>query len=187
MTRFTFFFEVNYENELIGSGVLNNTATMDWAIIIGLILAGILLLVLEVLVVPGVGVVGFFGFGLIVYSIWIAFAHHGVAAGVFTTIATFFASAVVIWISLQSKTWKRISLNTDINARSDVNNPEGLSVGDMGRTSGRIAPMGKALVNNKYYEVRSASGWIDQDKEVKVTRIDGNQIYVKEVQQITTN
>ncbi len=154
---------------------------MDWAIIIGLIAAGLFLLVLEVLVIPGVGVVGFFGFGLIVYSLWTSFAVHGTAAGLVTTVATFFASAMVIWLSLRSKTWRRISLETDIKAKANVNDPVGLSTGDKGTTVGRIAPMGKALINGKYYEVKSGGAFIDQGREVIVTRIDGNQVYVKQI------
>jgi membrane-bound ClpP family serine protease len=160
---------------------------MDWAIIIGLIIAGLLLLLLEVLVIPGVGVVGFFGFGLIVYSIWVSFANHGTTAGFFTTVATFLASALVIWLALRSKTWRRISLNTDITAKVNVNDPNDLAPGDTGVSVGRIAPMGKAMVNGKYFEVKSGGAFIDQGKELLVTRIDGNQVYVKEINKTTTN
>lgn len=153
---------------------------MEWAIIIGLIVAGLLLLVLEVLVIPGVGVVGFFGFALIVYSLYVAFAEHGVTAGVVTTVSTFFSSVLVIWLSLRSKTWRKISLETNINGRVNTIEEEDLHIGDHGRTIGRIAPMGKAMINGKYFEVRSGGAFIDQEKEIIVSRIDGNQIFVKE-------
>jgi len=160
---------------------------MDWAIIIGLIIAGLLLLVLEVLVIPGVGVVGFFGFGLIAYSIWISFANHGTAAGIGTTMAAFLSSAIVIWLSLRSRTWRRISLETDITARVNANDPEGLAAGDKGISVGRIAPMGRASFNGKFYEVKSGDSFIDPGKELVISRIEGNQIFVKELQKTTTN
>ncbi len=153
---------------------------MEWAIIIGLIIAGMVLLVLEVLVIPGVGVVGFFGFAIIVYSLFRTFADHGTVAGIIATISTFFASILLIWFSLRSKTWKKISLETDIRARVNVVDTEEIHVGDKGITVGRIAPMGKAQINGKYYEVKSGGAFIDQEKEIIVSRIEGNQIYVKE-------
>lgn len=153
---------------------------MDWAVIIGLIAAGLVLMVLEVLVIPGVGIVGFFGFGLIAYSIYQAFAGHGTTAGVITTISTFFASVLVIWFSLRSKTWKKISLDTDITSRVNLIDPSGIKKGDEGTTIGRIAPMGKAMINGQYFEVKSGGAFIDQNKNIIVTRIDENQIFVKE-------
>jgi membrane-bound ClpP family serine protease len=154
---------------------------MEWAVIIGLIVAGLLLLVLEVLVIPGVGVVGFFGFALIVFSLYSAFAEHGTTAGVITTVATFFASVMVVWFSLRSKTWKKISLNTDLTSRVNTIEEDEIHVGDQGVTIGRIAPMGKAMFNGKYFEVKSGGSFIDQERTVRIARIDGNQIYVKEI------
>lgn len=153
---------------------------MEWTLIIGLIMAGLVLLVLEVLVIPGVGVVGFFGFGLIVYSIYMSFAHHGVTAGIITTIATFFISLLVVWLSLRSKTWKRISLETDLKAKVNEIEPDTVHPGDKGVTIGRIAPMGKAMINGHYFEVKSGGAFIDPDRPVVVTRMDENQIFVKE-------
>lgn len=154
---------------------------MEWAIIIGLIAAGLLLLVLEVLVIPGVGVVGFFGFGLIVFSIYKAFADHGTTAGILLTVATFFLSVLVIWISLRSKTWRKISLNTELDGKVNLVNPDEIHVGDHGFTIGRISPMGKARINEKFFEVKSGGAVIDPDVEITVTRIEGNQIFVKEI------
>lgn len=153
---------------------------MDWMMIIGLIIAGLLLLVLEVLVIPGVGVVGFFGFALIVYSIFMAFVDHGTTAGVITSVATFFASVFTVWISLRSKTWRKISLNKNIDSKVNLIDLNEIHIGDRGNTVGRIAPMGKAIINGKYYEVKSGGAFIDPDQGVEVMRIEGNQIYVKE-------
>lgn len=154
---------------------------MEWMLIIGLIVAGLLLLVLEVLVIPGVGVVGFFGFALIIFSMYRSFAEFGTVAGLVTTVGTLFMSVLVIWLSLRSKTWRRISLNTEISSKVNLLNENEISVGDSGVTIGRIAPMGKALFNNRYFEVKSGGAFIDPDIAIIVSRIDGNQIFVKEI------
>ena len=154
---------------------------MEWMLIVGLIVAGLLLLVLEVLVIPGVGVVGFFGFALIVYSLYRSFVDYGTVAGIITTVGAFFLSVMVIWLSLRSKTWRRISLNTEISSRVNVVGETEIHPGDQGVTVGRIAPMGKAMFHGQYFEVKSGGAFLDPDTPVVVSRIDGNQIYVKEI------
>lgn len=154
---------------------------MDWLLIIGLILGGLLLLVLEVMVIPGVGVVGFFGFGMMVYSFYRVFADHGVKAGVITIVVTFFLSLLVIWLALRSKTWRKISLNTELAGKVNTLEPEELKAGDRGVTIGRISPMGKVRIGTRFYEVKSGGAYIDPDKEIEVTRIEGNEIYVREL------
>jgi membrane-bound ClpP family serine protease len=154
---------------------------MDWLLIIGLILGGLVLLVLEVMVIPGVGVVGFFGFGMIIFSFYRAFADHGTSAGVLTVVVTFFVSVLVIWFALRSKTWKRITLTTELPGKVNTVGSHELKEGDRGVTIGRISPMGKVRINGKFYEVKSGGAYIDPDRQIEVTLVDGSEIHVKEI------
>lgn len=156
---------------------------MEWAIIIGLIVAGLFLLLLEVMVIPGVGVVGIVGFAMIVFSIYRTFADHGPSAGIIVSVATFFLSLLIIWGALRSKTWRKISLDKHIDSKVKSVDIDEIKVGDKGKSIGRISPMGKAFINEKYYEVKAATGFIDHEKEITITRIDGTLIYVKEITQ----
>jgi len=54
-----------------------------------------------------------------------------------------------------------------------------VEVGQTGMTSSRLAPMGKALINNQYYEVHSTGAFIDQNEEIIVVKVEGLSIFVK--------
>jgi membrane-bound ClpP family serine protease len=48
-----------------------------------------------------------------------------------------------------------------------------------GKAVSRLAPIGKALIEDRLYEVRSDGSYIDSNSEIIVTRIEGNKIFVE--------
>ncbi|PID92953.1 MAG: hypothetical protein CSA95_09155 [Bacteroidetes bacterium] len=155
--------------------------TLSLTVIAILVLVGLLLLLLEVLVIPGTGAAGIIGFVLIGVAIWQAFAHHGVVAGGVTTAATVVLSVGLIYGALKAKTWKKLSLDDRLDGKVNVVDPEAVKVGDTGVTIGRLAPTGKAEINGKYYEVRTYGGYLEQDTPIEVLKVDRNVIYVKSI------
>ena len=152
-----------------------------WTIIIILILVGILMLLLEILVIPGSGVAGIIGFALMVAGIWLAYSREGVYAGHITLAVTLGINIIGLVFALRSKTWKKAMLSTEINSKVRTIQHGKLKVGDRGQTVSRCAPMGKALFDDKFYEVSAFSEFIDQDKEIEIMKISGNKIYVKQL------
>jgi hypothetical protein len=71
---------------------------MSWTIIIIFLLAGVLLMLLEVLVVPGATIFGVLGFLLIGVSIWQAYAAHGTPEGHYFLAGTFVLTIVLSFI-----------------------------------------------------------------------------------------
>lgn len=153
--------------------------TLSLSVIAILIFVGLILLLLEILVIPGVGFAGTIGFGLIGVAVWQAFATHGTSTGVITVIIVVAVSIGLIILALKSKTWSRLSLKNSINSKVNVVDEGDIKVGDMGVTVGRLAPMGKAEFNNKYFEVKTNGDFVDQQQKVVVTKIEFNMIYVK--------
>ena len=80
---------------------------------------------------------------------------------------------------LRAKTWKRFTLNTNIDSKATISFEEKIAIGDRGRTLTRLAPMGSALIGKEAYEVKALEGMIDHDVEVEVVLIEDNRIYVK--------
>ncbi len=155
--------------------------TLSLSVIAMLVLVGLILLLLEILVIPGTGVAGIVGFGLIGVAIWQAFAHHGPVAGVVTVAITVVLSVAMIYWALKSKTWKKISLNDRIDSKVNVVDQEKIKAGDKGITVGRLAPMGKAEFNGNYYEVKTYGDFLDPDTPIEVIKIEFNTIYVKPI------
>ena len=140
---------------------------------------GFLFLLLEILVLPGTGISGIIGFALIAIGIWQAYAILGIRAGTFVLIGSVILSIVSLSVALKSGTWKKASLSSSINSRVNVVETDKVKVGDSGRTVSRLAPMGKALINDIYWEVRSNGALIDERSEVEVIKIENNKIIVK--------
>ena len=90
-----------------------------WALIATLVIVGLLLLGIELLVIPGFGVVGILGIVSFVCSCYFSFATFGVTAGVAVLIAEIVLVSAFIVLVLRSKTWRKITLNTNIDSKVD--------------------------------------------------------------------
>jgi membrane-bound ClpP family serine protease len=152
---------------------------MSWIFLLLLILGGLILLILELLVVPGTTVVGVIGFILIATGIWQAYVAYGITVGTIVLVAVVILSVLALIYSLRSKTWEKVKLNSSIDSRVNTHSQK-LSVGDRGTTISRLNPMGKALFNGEYYEVSSFVEFIPNNTPVEIVEIDGAKVYVKQ-------
>ncbi len=146
-------------------------------LIITLILVGIVLMIAEILLIPGVGVAGILGLLSMGGSCWYAFYEYGnltggIVAGVTAVVLVVFAVVV-----LRAKTWKRMTLNTTIESKVNQLTVE-LSVSDKGRTITRLAPMGSVRFGDEIVEVKALEGMIDPNVEVEICMIEDGKIYV---------
>ena len=87
-------------------------------LIIALVLIGVLLLVAELVLLPGISVAGvgaLLAFGV---AIFYAFFEYGVLWGVVTLTVTVVLAVIAVFVSLRSNTWQRLSLKTTIDSAS---------------------------------------------------------------------
>ncbi|HDR51899.1 MAG TPA: hypothetical protein ENN90_09840 [Mariniphaga anaerophila] len=149
--------------------------------IILLILLGLLLLLIEFAVIPGVTVAGIGGFILLGLSVYIAFVSYGTGIGFLTLTFVLVASPLMIFYFFKSKTGKKMVLESFIDGKIDSMNLEKIHVGDTGKTIGRLAPSGKVKVNGEVMEAQSTGGFVDHNTEIKVLKILTNKIIVEPV------
>ena len=152
---------------------------MTWVVILALILVGFIFLLLEVLVVPGTTVIGFIGAAMMAFGVYSTYAYFGAAAGTYTLAGTLIFSAVALTMAFKSNSWKIAMLDSKIDGKVNLVDIENVKPGDEGITITRLNPMGKALINNEYYEVTSRENLIDPDTKIVILKVDGNQIIVK--------
>lgn len=153
------------------------------SVIIAIILAGLLLLVLEILVIPGTGVVGIIGFILIAIGIYYGYRDHEALTGNIILASTFVLSIASVWLSLRSKTWNKAMLHTQLEGKAPSLITENLTIGDKGVAISRLAPAGTALIGDVKCEVHTLGDFIDQGSEIVVIKVDQNKIYVKPFKQ----
>ncbi len=151
---------------------------MSWLLIVILIVLGILFLLLEILVIPGTTFAGIAGFVLLFVSIWQAYASKGTIEGHLTLLATLLVTAISLYFSFKAGTWKQMALNTTVDGKMDQLDGILIKEGDTGSSVSRLAPAGKALINNDIVEVHTFGEFIDQEIEIKVISVKDNKIFV---------
>jgi membrane-bound ClpP family serine protease len=147
--------------------------------IIIIIILGIFLLLVEFLIIPGFTVFGVGGFVFIILGIGSSYYYHGVQAGHYTLLGTVFLSFLTIYFVFKQKTWKRIGLGANISSRNTPFETENIHPGDAGVTITRLAPVGKAQVNDIICEAKSVSGFINENTDIEVVKVLNTQIIVK--------
>lgn len=153
------------------------------AFIAVLILVGLVLIFAEILLIPGIGIAGVLGLLSMGGSCFYAFHELGTSAGIIVTVIN--ATLIVgltIWV-LRAKTWKRFTLDTNIDSRALHIDEEKIAAGDKGRTVTRLAPMGTARFKDETYEVKALEGMIDPGVDIEVVLIEDNKIYVQPVKE----
>ena len=151
--------------------------------IILLILLGIVLLLIEFAVIPGITIAGIGGFLMLAGSVYIAFAELGKVAGFITLAVVLILSPIVVYYFFQSRTGKKMILQSEIDGKVENFNPLNLKIGDTGKTIGRLAPMGKIRVNGEVVEAQSTGAFIDHQIPVRIINIKSNQIIVEPIKQ----
>lgn len=147
--------------------------------IITLILVGLVLIFAEILLIPGVGVAGVLGLLSMGGSCFYAFYEYGNTVGaIVTAVVALLIVALAIWV-LRAKTWKRMSLETNIDSKAVSAPAETIAVGDHGKTLTRLAPMGSARFGDYVVEVKALEGMLDPNVDIEVVLIEDNRVIVK--------
>jgi membrane-bound ClpP family serine protease len=152
---------------------------MSWTLIIIFLIAGLLLMLLEILVVPGATVVGILGFIAIGISVWQAYAAHGTPEGHYFLLGAILLTILLLYFALKSNTWRKAMLGSEVKSKVNVIEAGMVKPGDEGKTISRLAPIGKALINNEYYEVHSLGEYVDPQTPIVVIRVEFSKIIVK--------
>ena len=147
--------------------------------VITLILVGLVLVFAEILLIPGVGIAGILGLLSLGGSCYYAFVQMSTTAGVIvTSVNIVLIVALTVWV-LRAKTWKKMTLETNIESKAVSSESAVLAVGDRGKTITRLAPMGTVRFGENAVEVKALEGLVDPGTDVEVVLIEDNRIYVR--------
>jgi membrane-bound ClpP family serine protease len=156
--------------------------TFELLIVVALILLGILFMLVEIFLLPGLSIAGIAGTIMLIGGILYAYLFIGNTAGNITVAASAVAMGTSFFWLLKSKSLRKISLETNIESKVDNSDLAKISVGDTGVALSRLNPTGKVMVNDLTVEGKSFNGeFIDEDEKIEVVRIDTYQIQVKRI------
>ena len=154
---------------------------MDIVIIASLIIAGLILFIIEVFLLPGVSIAGIISAICLLFAYYYAFDTLGTMPGCITlAISAIGVIGITIWF-MRSKTVDKLSLKKTIDYRPEPLKGLDLKPGVEGIALTRLAQIGKAEFNGRIIEVRSTGDFIDQKSKIRVDRILDGVVLVEKV------
>ena len=147
-------------------------------LIIILIALGLLLMLVELLLLPGINVAGIVGLAFCAGGVIVGF-QQGTTQGITALAVVVIGSVVMLIYALRASTWRRVALNEQIDSQAGPNGGQTVKVGDNGITISRLAPMGKANIGGQTVEVSTIGELIDPQQPVVVIKVEANLIIVK--------
>ena len=112
---------------------------------------------------------------------YFAFIEFGTLGCIIVTAINVSLFVILAILAFRAKTWKRLSLNTNIDSRAVQAESELVQVGQRGKSMTRLAPSGTVRFDKVKVEARAFEGMIDSGVEVEVVLIEDNKIYVKQI------
>jgi membrane-bound ClpP family serine protease len=152
---------------------------MTILILSSLLIIGLILLLIEVLFIPGTTVVGILGLGITLTGVVYAFASYDSETAYWIIGIAGIFNLIAIWYGFSSGVWNRFSLKSSMQGGAFDGRTFGLTVGMIGKAVSDIKPIGKAEFGGNTYEVKSEDGFIEVGREVKIVKIENNKIIVK--------
>lgn len=155
---------------------------MDWITIVLLLLSGIILLVVEIIFVPGTTILGLIGGALMVFGVIIGYSKFGPQTGTIILLSSIVAGAVITIISFKSGVWNKFTLKETNKSKFNENIKVKHLLGADGITLSALRPYGKAEIYNSTYEVKTLGNYLPSGVKIKVTSVDkDHKIFVEQI------
>lgn len=149
-----------------------------------LLFAGGVILILLELVLPG-GILGIFGFGAVLASFFMSaasFVHIGISLLIAFTISILACMVMIKVFDRKMKFFKKFiltdSTNTESGYVSNQNRTELIGVKGYAMTD--LRPSGTVLIEDERIDVVTEGGYIAKDTPVKIIKVEGSRIVVRE-------
>lgn len=153
---------------------------MLW-IIVALILTGLLLIIVEIVFIPGTTVVGLLGFIFAVVGIIFSYKDYGNEVGFYVLLGTSLVAASALYLSFRKGAWGKFSLKENIDSKVNQGITNVLEVGTIGKAVSALRPMGSVEFNGRIFEVKSNGEYFNPGTLVKIVKIQLNDILVEPI------
>ena len=156
-------------------------------------IAGLALIFLEMLVIPGFGVIGIGGIGLVLYGMYLLLlpdvpvgdeivgqAMDGFLIGLLGAVVGLFLLSKIM---IKSKFWEQLTAPSSQEKNKGYSNSQGWETlkGHSGITDTDLHPSGWIIINDKRIFVVSEGGYIEKGKKIEVLSVEGNRVTVREL------
>lgn len=154
---------------------------MDWITVISLVVIGIVLIIVEIIFIPGTTIVGILGFLITAIGVVLSFVYFGKTAGWLVLGGSGLVSGSMLYWSLRTNIWSRFALKSTISSKVNEEVKGHVAVGDEGHTTSSLRPMGKAEFRGQQFEVTTLGNQVPPGSRVKVVSISNHHIIVESI------
>ncbi|MCC5936027.1 MAG: NfeD family protein [Lunatimonas sp.] len=153
---------------------------MTALIIISLVVFGAILLLAEIIFIPGTTLIGLLGLVFTAVGVFYAYKELEASSASLVFAGTAVINGGLLIFGFKSGMWSRFSLKDTNTSRTFDDRFVGLQVGQEGRTKSDCKPFGKAEFGDKIYEVKSEGGFLATNTPVYIYRLENNKIIIKQ-------
>lgn len=149
-------------------------------IIIGILIFGTLLFVIEVFFLPTL-VVGKIAFVVTLVGLGLAFYELGAMVGSICVLAAIVVNGLLLYYGMNRISKSKIAVQEVIDSKVNVFDDFGLKVHDQGIALTDLRPEGKAEFNDQKITVWAYNEFIEAQKTIEIHHINENKIFVKTI------
>ncbi len=162
-----------------------------------LFVVGVVLLMLEIFVIPGFGVVGIAGFAAVFAALGLVTLNNHyldfsqvssgqISQALFTTLAGALGSILLLLVTAQAlthTTWfKKVSLQTVLSSEAGYHTKQldlEQLIGEKGVVYTVLRPSGKILVHHTIYDASTQNKFVEKGTLVEIVGVKGNSLVVQ--------
>ena len=156
--------------------------------------SGLSLILLEALVIPGFGIAGLSGIGLLVYGLYLLLlpdvpvsneimgqAMDGFLIGL---VGSIFGMVLLIKFMVKTKFWERLTAPDSQKKEDGYSNSFGWESlkGEEGIADTDLHPSGWVRTKGQRLFVLSEGGFINKGEKIVILSVDGNRVLVREIE-----
>lgn len=149
-----------------------------WATVITLIIVGIVLIILEIILIPGF-IVGIIGGLSVIAGIYLSYSSFGSFTGNIVAGSSIVLAIGSIIMTFRVHSWDKIGLQEEMKWRVPGTETLNIQIGDIGESISALRPMGTVNINDKSFEAESTGELIKENTKVKVIKILANKVIVE--------
>lgn len=153
----------------------------EWTIVLSLVCFGLILVVVEVIFIPGTTFVGVAGFICIIIGVALAFRYFGSETGWLALGGSTALTGVLFYLALRSDAWKKFALSKEIDGRMNEVEPLKFPVGMEGVALSALRPVGKGEFGLNSVEVKTLGEYVDTGTRIRIVKLLPNQVIVESV------
>lgn len=154
---------------------------LDYFLIAFIILSGVALIIVEIIFVPGTTVVGILGLLIGLYGVYRSYELYGAETGHWVLAGSMTLGLIATILSFKSGAWNKFSNKSVMKTPVNEGLTAGLEIGKEGLSISSLKPIGKAEFDNKTYEVTSLGHFVEENKAVRIIKVERNKIFVEPI------